>query len=231
MIQHLSKPLSSFDHDLALDSRCAAERCLDDVAGAGPRTGVDMPRLELAVREILLALGEDPEREGLIDTPARAARAWRDLTMGARDDAGRHLGRQFEHRTGAGESLVAVRAVEFHSLCEHHLLPFFGRAHIAYVPANDRVCGLSKIARTVDVFARRLQMQERLTAEIADAIVEHLAPQSVAVVVEGQHLCMRMRGASKSAADMLTTAFRGRFAHDRVARNEAVQLLLARQPA
>ena len=188
--------------------------------------GVDRPRIERAVRELLFAIGEDPDREGLRETPLRAAKAWSDLTAGSRDQAARHLGKQFEHRTTGGHQLVAVRSVEFHSLCEHHLLPFFGRAHIAYLPAKDRVCGLSKIARTVDVFARRLQMQERLTAQIADAIVDHLDPCGVAVILEGQHMCMRMRGASKSGSDMLTTAFRGVFDTQPAQRAEVVSLLL-----
>lgn len=202
----------------AMDSVAATEL---DLA-----SGVDHERIERAVREILVAIGEDPEREGLRETPQRAARAWRDLTAGARDTAERHLGKQFEHRTTGGHDLVAVRDVEFHSLCEHHLLPFFGRAHVAYLPSKDRVCGLSKVARTIDVFARRLQMQERLTSQIADAIVEHLDPLGVAVILEGEHMCMRMRGASKSESDMLTTAFRGLYETERSARAEVVQLLL-----
>jgi GTP cyclohydrolase IA len=197
-------------------------------ARAAPSTGVDRPRLERAVREILLAIGEDPDRDGLHETPARAAKAWIDLSAGSRDDAARHLGKQFAHRTSGGNELVAVRGVEFYSLCEHHLLPFFGRAHVAYLPANDRVCGLSKVARTVDVFARRLQMQERLTAQIADAIVEHLAPVGVAVVLEGAHMCMRMRGAAKSDSDMLTTALRGVFDTQPAQRAEVLSLLVGR---
>ncbi len=190
-----------------------------------PAVDVDRPRIERAVREILLAIGEDPDRDGLLETPARAAKAWAELTVGQRDSAQRHLGKQFEHRSVGGRELVAVRGVEFYSLCEHHLLPFFGRAHVAYLPAQDRVCGLSKVARTVDVFARRLQMQERLTAQIADALVEHLQPIGVAVILEGEHMCMR--GASKSESDMLTTAFRGLFDEDAAARAEVVSLLTA----
>ena len=189
---------------------------------------VDHGRIERAVREILLAIGEDPQREGLRETPLRAAKAWADLTAGSRDHAALHLAKQFEHSIAGGRELVVVRNVEFHSLCEHHLLPFFGRASVAYLPANDRVCGLSKIARTVDVFARRLQMQERLTAQIANALVEYLAPVGVAVILEGEHLCMRMRGASKSDADMLTTSFRGLFERDSSARAEVIALLSSR---
>jgi len=217
-------PLAARGH--ACDDH-AADLDGDGAAGASS-TGVDRPRIERAVREILLAIGEAPDREGLLETPKRAAKAWAELTVGQRDSAERHLGKQFGHRSASGRELVAVRGVEFYSLCEHHLLPFFGRAHVAYIPANNRVCGLSKIARTVDVFARRLQMQERLTAQIADAIVEHLDPQGVAVILEGEHMCMRMRGASKSDADMLTTAFRGLFDEDAAARAEVVALLTAR---
>jgi GTP cyclohydrolase I len=217
-LPNLDRRLSTHSHDCELDHGPASGHADE---------GVDRPRIERAIRELLLAIGEDPEREGLVETPMRAAKAWRDLTAGFRDTAERHLGKQFEHRSTGGHDIVAVRDVQFHSLCEHHLLPFFGRAHVAYLPANDRVCGLSKVARTVDVFARRLQMQERLTAQIADAIVEHLDPLGVAVILEGEHMCMRMRGASKSESDMLTTAFRGVFETDRVARAEITQLLLA----
>ncbi len=211
------------------DSQSAVrfDRGQADGMRTSPNDSVDRPRIERAVREILLAIGEDPDREGLRETPRRAAKAWGELTAGSRDLASRHLGTQFEHHTKGGHDLVAVRGVEFHSLCEHHLLPFFGRAHVAYLPAKDRVCGLSKVARTVDVFARRLQMQERLTAQIADAIVEHLEPVGVAVVLEGQHMCMRMRGASKSESDMLTTAFRGVFDTEPAQRAEVLSLLLA----
>lgn len=216
-LPNLDRRLASRSHDCEHDHDAAPEVAQD---------GVDRPRIERAVREILIAIGEDPDREGLQETPMRAAKTWRDLTAGFRDSAQRHLGKQFEHRTTGGHDLVAVRDVEFHSLCEHHLLPFFGRAHVAYLPANDRVCGLSKVARTVDVFARRLQMQERLTSQIADAIVEHLDPLGVAVILEGEHMCMRMRGASKSDSDMLTTSFRGVFENDRNARAEVSALLL-----
>ena len=128
---------------------------------------VDLPRLERAVREMLLALGEDPDREGLLDTPRRVARAYRELFAGTREDASRHLARQFAH-AHTGDDVVALRDIRFTSVCEHHLLPFSGTAHVAYLPAPGRVTGLSKLARTVDVFARRPQLQERLTAQIAD---------------------------------------------------------------
>jgi GTP cyclohydrolase I len=194
---------------------------------AGSLRQVDLPRIEGAVREILLALGENPDREGLEDTPRRVARAYRDLCSGLGEDAGVHLGRQFGHPDQSRGDLVMVRDVEFHSLCEHHLLPFTGRAHVAYLPAGGRVVGLSKLARTVDVYARRPQMQERLTSQVADALVEHLAPLGVAVVVEGKHACMSMRGAAKGCADMLTTSFRGVLEQDLTRQSQVVNLMLA----
>ncbi len=186
--------------------------------------GVDQDRIARAVREILLAIGEDPDREGLVDTPARVARAYAETMAGLREDAGTHLVRTFEHEV-AGDDVVILRNIEFASLCEHHLAPFLGRAHVAYLPSEGRVTGLSKLARTVDVFARRPQLQERLTAQIADALVEHLRPRGVAVLVEGEHLCMRVRGARKSDATMVTTAMRGIYTEDRELRREVMALL------
>ena len=184
----------------------------------------DLPRIERAVREMLFAVGEDPDRDGLVETPRRVARAYAELLGGLREDPAQHLGRVFEHRT-ENDDLVLVRDIEFSSLCEHHLLPFNGTAQVAYLPAKGRVVGLSKIARTVDVFARRPQLQERLTADIADAISEHLEARAVAVVVCAEHLCLRMRGAAKRGADMVTTAFRGEFARNQALRAEVLGLL------
>lgn len=193
------------------------------VASEGERP-VDLPRIERAVREILAAVGEDPDREGLAETPARVARSYAELLAGLRDDASRHLARTFEHEA-AGDDLVVVREIDFQSMCEHHLLPFRGRAHVAYLPANGRVVGLSKIARTVDVFARRPQLQERLCANVADAIAEHLGARGVAVVMSAEHLCMQLRGARKQDADMVTTAFRGVLADDEMLQRKAMLLL------
>jgi GTP cyclohydrolase IA len=190
--------------------------------GAG--TGVDMARVERGVRELLSGLGEDPDREGLLDTPSRVARAYVEMLSGAGEDAGDHLVRVFS-QAQAGEDLVMLKGIRFVSLCEHHLLPFTGVAHVAYLPSHGRVTGLSKLARTVDVFARRLQMQERLTGEVADALVEHLDPRGVAVVVEAEHSCLRLRGARKEDARMLTTAFRGAMEHDRALRAEVLSLM------
>jgi len=168
-------------------------------------------------------VGEDPDREGLIETPARVARAYAETLAGLREDAGDHLTRTFEHE-GTGADVVVLRNIEFASLCEHHLAPFLGRAHVAYLPAGGRVTGLSKLARTVDVFARRPQLQERLTSQIADALVEHLEPRGVAVLIEGEHLCMRVRGAKKADAKMVTTAMRGVYIEDRDLRREVLTL-------
>lgn len=199
-----------------------------DGVPTGTDRAFDLPRIERGVREILLAVGEDPDRDGLRDTPRRVARAYEELLGGLREDPGRHLGRVFEHQVN-GDDLVLVRNIEFSSLCEHHLLPFYGTVQVAYLPDNGRVVGLSKIARTVDVFARRPQLQERLTAEIADAIATHLQARGVGVVVHAEHLCLRMRGAGKRGGDMVTTAFRGELECNRALRAEA--LALVRQPA
>lgn len=185
----------------------------------------DRPRAERAVRELLAALGEDPDREGLRETPARVARAYQELVAGLHDDAGRHLARVFSQ---AGEDVVTLSDIEFTSLCEHHLLPVTGRAHIAYLPANGQVVGLSKLARTVDVFARRPQMQERMTAEIADALCGHLEARGALVVVEGVHSCLALRGAAKKGATMRTVAARGWFERDAELRAETLALLLGR---
>lgn len=188
------------------------------------QSSVDMGRVEAAVREMLLGLGEDPDREGLVDTPTRVARAYRELLIGMREDAGIHLERQFE-QPHSGDDTVMLRNIDFVSVCEHHLLPFTGRAHVAYLPSHGRVTGLSKLARTVDVFARRPQLQERFTAQIADALVEHLDPRGVAVIVEAEHSCLKLRGARKSDTEMVTTALRGELRCDRELRAEVLSLL------
>lgn len=184
--------------------------------------GVDLARVARAVREILLAVGEDPDREGLSETPARVARAYRELLKGTREDAASHLGKVFAE---GGDDIVAVTGIELHSLCEHHMLPFSGVAHVAYLPSGGRVVGLSKIARTVETFARRLQVQERLTRQVADAMVEHLAPRAVSVVIECEHACMKMRGVAKHGATMTTAAHRGEFANDSALRAHVMTLL------
>lgn len=166
---------------------------------------VDKNRIRAAVSEILAAIGEDAEREGLKDTPERVARMLEELTAGYGESAAEHLGKTFAEE---GSSLVIERDIAFSSVCEHHLMPFFGKVHIAYVPSG-KVAGLSKLARTVDVYARRLQLQERMNAQIADAIFENLSPEGVAVVVEAEHTCMTARGVKKTGSSTVTCAVRG----------------------
>jgi GTP cyclohydrolase I len=196
--------------------------------GHPPGRTADLPRIQRAVREILLAIGEDPDREGILDTPNRVARAYAEMFAGMHEDAGEHLARQFDQPPGGEDEVVMLRNIRFTSMCEHHLLPFTGRAHVAYLPAHGKVTGLSKLARTVDVFARRPQLQERLTGEIADALVQHLDPRGTAVVVEAEHSCLKIRGASKHEAEMVTTAFRGVLTTDRVLRAEVLALMRER---
>lgn len=184
---------------------------------------VDKPRIEAAVRELLSALGEDPDREGLLGTPDRVARAFEELTYGMREDPASHLRKQFSEQRA--DDMVIVRDIPFSSMCEHHLLPFVGRAHVAYIPADGRITGLSKIARTVSGYAHRLQLQERLTAQIADAFVRELDPQGVLVVLEAEHTCMTMRGIKAAGSLTTTSAVRGIFRESRKTRAEALNLL------
>ncbi|MEM8963757.1 MAG: GTP cyclohydrolase I FolE [Acidobacteriota bacterium] len=195
----------------------------NDAEPNGHRKDPDLPRIERAVREILLALGEDPDREGLLDTPKRVAKAYAQICGGLWEDAGTHLARTFEHQSEG--SIVTLKNIEFFSVCEHHLLPFKGHVHIAYLPSADRVVGLSKLARTVEVFARRPQLQEQLTGQIADALVQHLDPQGVTVVAQAEHMCMQMRGVCKSDAVMTTVVHRGAFRDDATQRSEVLRLL------
>jgi GTP cyclohydrolase I len=214
--------------EIASPDRMARRNGRQFQAAPGPEhpqlPGVDEARIQRAVREILSAIGEDPDREGLLDTPARVARAYGELFAGMRQDAGVHLVRQFD-QDHAGDEVVMLRCIPFSSMCEHHLLPFTGRAHVAYLPDHGKVTGLSKLARTVDVFARRPQLQERLTGQIADALVEHLDPRGVAVMIEAEHSCLRLRGAGKDDAEMVTTAFRGALAQDRELRTEVLGMM------
>lgn len=184
---------------------------------------VDLVRAERAVRELLIAIGEDPDREGLRDTPARVARSYAELFAGLRMDPAEHLQTSFgvEH-----DELVLVRDIELYSTCEHHLVPFHGVAHVGYIPApSGRVAGLSKIARLVDVYAKRPQIQERLTSQIADALMEHLGPRGAIVVVDCEHLCMSMRGVRKPGARTTTSAVRGHL-RSPATRAEAMSLIL-----
>ena len=186
------------------------------------KPGIDLPRIERAVREILLAIGEDPDRDGLAETPKRVARSYRELFRGLTENPATHLRRTFQQEHG---EVIIVRDIEFFSLCEHHLLPFMGKAQVAYIPSGGRVVGLSKLARTVEVFARRPQVQERLTDQVADALVEHLDPQGVAVIVEAEHMCMKMRGVNKTCSSMQTFALRGLLTTDRAWGAEVVSLM------
>jgi GTP cyclohydrolase I len=174
----------------------------------------------MAVKELLEAMGEDMGREGLRDTPQRVARMYEELFSGLTEDPAAHL-RFFEE---SGDEMVIVRDIPFYSMCEHHLLPFFGKAHIAYLPKNRRVLGLSKLARIVGCFARRPQLQERLTCQIADFLYKQLPCAGVAVVLEAEHLCMTMRGAKASGAQTRTSALRGAM-REAPARAEALSLL------
>ncbi len=183
---------------------------------------IDKPRAEAAVRELLIAIGEDPDRPGLVDTPDRVARACEELFGGLSDDPARHLRKQF-HEEG-NEELVVVRDIPFHSMCEHHLLPFIGRAHVAYIPRDGRITGLSKIARCVAGYAARPQLQERLTGQIADAMLAELDPKGVLVVIEAEHTCMTMRGIRAAGATTVTSAVRG-ILRDEASRKEALSLL------
>lgn len=187
---------------------------------------VDLARAEAAVRELLFALGEDPDRDGLQETPARVAHSYRELLAGMDQRAADILNVTFDV---AHDELVLVRDIELWSLCEHHLVPFTGVAHVAYIPAEDgRVTGLSKLARLVDVYARRLQVQERLTTQIADALIEVLRPRGVIVVVEAEHQCMTMRGVRKPGAQTITSAVRGQL-RDAATRAEAMNLIAGRR--
>lgn len=185
--------------------------------------GVDRPRVEAAVRELLIGIGEDPDRPGLVGTPDRVARACEELFGGIADDPARHLRKQF-YESG-NEELVVVRDIPFHSMCEHHLLPFIGRAHVAYIPRDGRITGLSKIARCVAGYAARPQLQERLTAQVADAMVDELDPLGVLVVIEAEHTCMTMRGIRAAGAMTVTSAVRGSLRSDARSREEALSLL------
>jgi GTP cyclohydrolase IA len=191
-------------------------------AGAGT---VDRPRIARAVREILIAIGEDPDRDGLVDTPDRVARSYQELFAGLHQTPSDVLTTTFDL---GHDELVLVKDIEVFSSCEHHLVPFHGVAHIGYIPASDgRITGLSKLARLVDVFARRPQVQERLTTQVADAIVEHLAPRGVIVVIDCEHMCMTMRGVRKPGARTVTSAVRGQL-RDPATRAEAMSLILGR---
>lgn len=187
---------------------------------------MDRDKITEGVRLILEGIGEDPQREGLLDTPRRVANMFEEIFAGLDQDAAEH----FEVTFNEGhQEMVLVRDIPLYSMCEHHLVPFLGRAHVAYIPGkHGRICGLSKLARVVDVFAKRPQVQERMTSQIADTIVEHLDPAGVIVIIEAEHLCMSMRGVQKPGAITTTSAVRGIFERNPATRAEAMSLITGR---
>jgi len=168
---------------------------------------IDEAKIKEAVKMIIEAIGEDPNREGLIDTPDRIARMYKEIFSGLEEDAGDHLNKTFSI---LGDDIVLVKDIQFHSMCEHHFVPFYGKAHIAYIPTG-KVVGISKLARTVEVFSKRPQLQERMTAQIAEAIMDNINPKGVMVVIEAEHLCMTMRGIKKPGSKTVTVVTRGIF--------------------
>jgi GTP cyclohydrolase IA len=198
---------------------------LPDSRTVTPRIRVfDQPRAEAAIRELLYAIGEDPDRDGLQDTPSRVARAYREMFAGLYTDPDSVLNTTFDEDH---DELVIVKEIPLYSTCEHHLVSFHGVAHVGYIPGDDgKVTGLSKIARLVDLYAKRPQVQERLTSQIADALVKKLDPRGVIVVVEAEHLCMAMRGVRKPGASTTTSAVRGQFKTCAASRAEALDLIL-----
>ena len=182
---------------------------------------VDQDKIKEAVELLLEGIGEDTSREGLAETPDRIARMYAELFSGMDADAGEHLSKVFSVESN---EMVLVKDIDFHSMCEHHMMPFFGKAHVAYIP-NGKVAGLSKVARTVEVYARRLQIQERMTGQIADALMEHLTPQGVMVVLEAEHMCMTMRGIKKPGSKTVTVAARGLFEDNEALQNRFFQML------
>jgi GTP cyclohydrolase I len=186
---------------------------------------IDTARAEAAVRELLIAVGEDPDRPGLLDTPARVARAYAEQFAGLGQDPREVLSTVFDE---GHDEMVLVRDIEMYSTCEHHLVPFHGRAAVGYIPnESGRITGLSKLARLVELYAKRPQVQERLTSQIADAMMEVLEPRGVIVVIEAEHLCMSMRGIKKPGATTMTSAVRGTFRTNASTRAEAMSLILA----
>lgn len=194
---------------------------LDDSKSNSSTDAVDLPRIERAVREILAAVGEDPDREGLLETPARVARMYAEMFSGLHTDPSKHLQKFF---TEQYDEMVLVRDITFNSMCEHHMLPFYGKAHIGYVP-NGKVVGLSKLARVVEEYSRRPQVQERMTEQIANLLIEELDVKGVAVVIEASHSCMSIRGIRKPGSLCVTSAMKGLFRSNLSSRSEVMTLI------
>lgn len=206
-------------------SKAASETAYASAGGSSqPVNRVDRARIEAAVREILVAIGEDPDREGLRETPARVARSYEEIFSGLRSDPQKVLTTVFDE---GHEEMVIVREIPLYSMCEHHLVPWHGVAHVGYIPnESGQITGLSKLARLVDLYAKRPQVQERLTSQVADALVEGLNPRGVIVVVEAEHLCMSMRGVRKPGSRTVTSAVRGLLQTSSATRAEAMGLIL-----
>ena len=183
---------------------------------------MDKERIQNAVREILIAVGEDPDREGLLETPKRVANMYEEIFAGLTEDPKKHI-KLFNEQSN--DEMVIVKDIPFYSMCEHHLLPFFGKAHIGYIPSDNKIIGLSKLARIVDNFAKKPQVQERLTSDIADFLNDNLQPKGVAVIMEAEHMCMTMRGARAAGSKTQTSALRGIMRTDAKTRAEVLSLL------
>ena len=184
---------------------------------------MDKEKIENAVREILYAIGENPDREGLVDTPKRIAKMYEEIFSGISEDPAKHLEIFFQEEKH--EELVLVKDIPFYSVCEHHFVPFFGKAHVAYLPKNGKLTGLSKLARVVETVAKRPQLQERITATVADTIMNKLQPYGVIVVIEAEHMCMTMRGVKKPGSKTITSAVRGTFKTDPKSRAEVLSMI------
>jgi GTP cyclohydrolase I len=200
---------------------CSGDDLDESEADSALRSPMDLDRIRRAVREILIAVGEDPDREGLRETPDRVARMYAEVFQGLNQDPGVHLKKLFTQKY---DEMVLLRDIRFVSFCEHHLLPVIGKAHVAYIP-NGKVIGLSKIPRVVDVLARRPQMQERLTEELADLLMKELGAKGVAVVIEASHSCMTIRGVNKPDSSFVTSAMRGAFKEKLATRSEVMSLI------
>jgi GTP cyclohydrolase I len=207
------------------ESACVGISAAEEPLAEGFPSPVDQPRIERAVREILAAVGEDPDREGLLETPARVARMYAEMFSGLHEDPRRHLGKAFTEKY---DELVLVRDIAFNSVCEHHLLPFMGQAHIGYIP-DGRVLGLSKLARVVEVVSHRPQVQERMTEQIAGLLEHDLGAKGVAVVIEASHTCMTIRGVRKPGSLCVTSAMKGIFRSNVSSRAEVMSLIYGKR--